>query len=106
MYDFREYLQKQLDNISINSYVVSNERNINTNFKKIEVIVSQLSATITDSEASDIPYEITIVTSDIEKVMNDFTTIAKVCSGVSYTEVGENGVNVITTCEEAFFVKN
>lgn len=89
MYDLVKYLQNKLDEISEGSYTVSKERNIDTDFSNNDVIVSAMSATITNSQATDIPYEISIFTSDIDKVMTDFTVLAKTCSNVPITEIAD-----------------
>lgn len=96
MYNFTKYLQEKLDSIAEGQYTVSNERNVNASFKNNEVIISALSSTITDREATDIPYEINIFTTDIDKVMVDFTMLAKTYSNVPYVEIENNQISTIT----------
>lgn len=95
MYDLVKYLQEKLNEISPENYTVSKERNIDTDFSNNDVIVSAMSATIIDSQATDIPYEISIYTSDIDKVMADFTILAKTCSNVAITEFIEGSLVTI-----------
>lgn len=96
MYDLVKYLQAKLDSINEGNYHVANERNINADFKNNEVVISAMSATVNDRQATDIPYEISIFTTDIDQVMTDFTILAKSFSGVSYQEVHEGESVVIT----------
>lgn len=96
MYDLVKYLQAKLDSINEGRYHVANERNINADFKNNEVVISAMSATINDNQATDIPYEISIYTTEIDQVMSDFTVLAKTCSAISYQEVHEGESVVIT----------
>lgn len=86
MADIVKYLQEKLDAIAPDVYSVSNERNVATDYSQIEVVVSALSGDIY-KESSNIPYQIEIVTADIDRVMIDFTTLAKNNNNVSYTEI-------------------
>lgn len=96
MYDLVKYLQEKLETINPGRYHVANERNINADFKNNEVVISAMSSTVNDRVATDIPYEISIFTTDIEQVMADFTVLAKSFSGESYREIYEGEVVLIT----------
>lgn len=96
MYDLVKYLQAKLDSINEGKYHVANERNINADFENNEVVISAMSSVVNDRVATDIPYEISIFTTDIEQVMEDFTILAKSFSGVSYQEIYEGEVVHIT----------
>lgn len=88
--DLVNYLQKKLDELSPNAYIVSKERNIDADYSKHNVVVSALSGNVY-KEAGSIPFQIEIVTSDIDKVMVDFTTLAKNNNNVSFTQVIKEG---------------
>lgn len=90
--DLVNYLQKKLDELSPNAYIVSKERNIDADYSKHNVVVSALSGNVY-KEAVSIPFQIEIVTSDIDKVMVDFTTLAKNNNNVSFTQVIKEGEN-------------
>lgn len=89
--DLVKYLQDKLDALSPGSYLVSKERNIDANYdEKHQVVVSALSGSIY-REAGSIPYQIDVITNDIDKVMVDFTTLARNNNNVSYTQVIQSG---------------
>lgn len=100
--DLVSYLQKKLDDLSPNSYIVSKERNIDSPLEKIDVVVSALSGNIY-SESSTIPYQIDITTTDINKVMADFVTLAKNNNEIPYTEINGEGENFHSETLTPFF---
>lgn len=96
--DLVSYLQNKLDTIRSGAYIVSKERNVKTDYSKHEVVVSALSGNIY-KEAASIPYQIDIITKDIDQVMVDFATLAKNNNNVSYSQVAPtvNGTFESTT---------
>lgn len=88
--DLVKYLQEKLDAIAKGLYVVSNERNINADYEKNQVVVSALSGNVYE-ESATIPYQIDIITNDIESVMIDFTTLAKNNNNVPFDTVIQEG---------------
>ena len=88
--DLVEFLQAKLDALRPNAYVVSKERNVDTDYEKYQVVVSALSGNIY-KEAGSIPYQIEIITNDINVVMADFTTLARNNNNVSTTQVIQTG---------------
>ena len=88
--DLVKYLQNKLDAIAEGLYVVSNERNIEADYEKNQVIVSALSGNVYE-ESATIPYQIDIITNDIESVMIDFTTLAKNNNNVPFDTVIQEG---------------
>lgn len=89
--DLVKYLQDKLNEISPNLYEVSSERNVDADYEKIQVIASALSGNVYQ-EAKNIPYQIDIVTKDIDRVMVDFTCLAKNNNNVATTQVINSGV--------------
>ena len=100
--DLVSYLQKKLDELSPNLYIVSKERNVDSALDKHEVVVSALSGNIY-SESSTIPYQIDITTTDIDKVMADFVTLAKNNNEIPYTEINGEGENFHSETLTPFF---
>ena len=88
--DLVSYLQTKLNALTPDAYVVSNERNIDADYEKHQVVVSALSGSLYKDSGS-IPYQIEIITSDIDKVTVDFTMLAKNNNNVSYTQVVSEG---------------
>ena len=84
-----EFLREKLNEISKKEYDISKERNVDADLTKNQIVVSALSGTIYKDSAT-IPYQIDIVTNDIESVMIDFTTIARNYNNVSFTKVIKN----------------
>ena len=96
--DLVQFLQQKLDSLSPGAYEVSKERNIDADYSKHQVVVSALSGNLY-KEAGTIPYQIEIITNDIDKVQADFITIAKNNNRVPVTqvlEVGENSFKSVT----------
>lgn len=87
-----EFLKKKLNELAPNSYVVSKERNVDADYEKHQVTVFALSGNVY-KEAGSIPYQIDIITSDIDKVMADFVTLAKNNNNIAYTQVTNTGEN-------------
>lgn len=87
-----KYLQQKLDELSPNTYEVSKEQNVKANYDKIQVVVSALSGSIY-KDSSTIPYQIDIITTEIDLVMNDFMGLAKKENTYPHTEIieTENG---------------
>ena len=88
--DLVQFLQQKLDSISPGAYEVSKERNIDADYSKHQVVVSALSGNLF-KEAGTIPYQIEIVTSDIDVVQADFITIAKNNNSIPVTQVIQTG---------------
>ena len=92
MFGLADYLKDKLDTIAgENVYVVSKERNVDADYNKHQVIVSALSGAIYE-ESSTIPYQIDIVTNDLESVMIDFTTLAKNNNNKPFTYIDKTKV--------------
>lgn len=85
-----KYIQKQLDAIRPNAYRVSSERNLKSDFEKHDVVVSSLSGDVY-SNSSNIPYQIDILTLDVDEVQADFFVLARNCNNVPFTEVIREG---------------
>ena len=88
--DLVQYLQNKLDTLSPGAYEVSKERNIDADYSKHQVVVSALSGNLY-KDAGTIPYQIEIITSDIDKVQADFLTIAKNNNSIPVTQVIQTG---------------
>lgn len=87
-----EFIQEQLEEIRANFYHVSSERNIKADLKKTHVVVSSLSGDVY-SKSSNIPYQIEIVTRDVDTVQADFFTLGRNCNNVAFTKVISAGSN-------------
>ena len=87
--DLVKYLQEKLDAMSPGFYVVSKERNVDADYNLAQVVVSALSGNIYKESAS-IPYQIEIITNNIDKVFADFIVLAKDNNGKSHTQVTSN----------------
>lgn len=83
-FNFKEHLQNKLGA----SYYVSNERNLDSNDGRINVIIKALSGNVFDDSAS-IPYQIEIFTTDPEKVMFDFSKLASENNNKSFVSISE-----------------
>ena len=88
--DFVKYLQEKLDAIASGVYVVSSERNVDADYTKNQVVASALSGNVFEDSAT-IPYQIDIVTCDIDGVMGDFTMLAMQNNNVTFTAIVQQG---------------
>lgn len=86
MINLVKYLQEKLDALTPNFYIVSKERNINADYNKAIVVVSALSGNVY-RDSGNIPYEIEIITNEIDKVMGDFVTLGKQNNTKPYTQI-------------------
>lgn len=87
--DFKKWLQNKLNAIEA-GYKVSEERNIDSDYENKEVVISQLAGSVYD-ESANIPYQIDIIASDIDDVMNVFTSLAKSENNKPFTSIINEG---------------
>lgn len=73
--DFKRYLQEELEKDNPNKYRVANERFLDE-MTNNSVIVQQLSGTTTKYSAV-IPYQIDVITTDVDDTLNYFTKFVK-----------------------------
>ena len=100
--DLVKYLQDKLYAIAEGLYICSSERNIDANYDKNQVVVSALSGNVYE-ESATIPYQIDIITNDIESVMIDFTTLARDNNNVPFNVVVQEGENYQSYTIKPFF---
>lgn len=88
--DFKQWLKSNLDAIDPQRYEVSNERQINSDLDKVDVVVSALSGT-PYTDGANIPYQIEIFTTDVDKEMENFNKLAKTTSRVGFNQIINEG---------------
>lgn len=84
-----KYLQSKLNELAPDVYEVSREQNVKANYDKVQVVVSALSGSIY-KDSSTIPYQIDIITNEIDRVMADFMALAKQENTTHHTEIIPN----------------
>lgn len=87
--DYKAHLESILNGILPNLFEVTDERNLNSDESKVNVVVKQLVGSVSDDTA-DIPFQLDIYTVDPKSVMDIFTAIAQKRNGKPFTTLSKN----------------
>lgn len=90
--DFKQWLKSNLNAIEPQRYEVTNERQINSDLDKVDVVVSALAGT-PYTDGANIPYQIEVFTTDVDQEMENFSKLAKTTSRVGFNQIINEGTS-------------
>lgn len=88
--DFKAHLQKVLDDIATDTFVVSDTRDMVGKTNKVCVVITPLNGSVYENSAR-VPYKVDVFTDKPNEVQSIFTFVAKQRNSQSFIEVVDEG---------------